>query len=80
MAGEEIVLGRIGHYHTPTGEGERGICRTALVTDVSESRGYVDLAAFEHEGDVLGARSGVLVSEPREFATFHLGRDCPWGR
>lgn len=80
---------RMGHYHTPSGEGEKGSCQAAIVTHTSDYDAFegaprpdvwVNLLVFGHGGDPIGNRTEVKVSEPREFATFHLSPDCPWGR
>lgn len=84
-------LVRMGHYHTPSGENEKGSCQTAIVAGSStydKVEGdpgvvhdvYVNLLVIKHDGVPLGAREDVMVSAPREFATFHLSGDCPWGR
>lgn len=77
-------LGRIGHYFTPNSapnEDLAGSCRTAIVTDVSESHALVDIAVWEHRGAPSGFHQDVPVSEPQGGeASFHLNMDCPWKR
>ena len=88
--GEGIVLGRVGHYHNP---GARS-CQTALVvladpldaSHLDAPDGTVNLAVWQHDGEQF-RREDVPVKAPNEslgeqgdVATFHLTRDCPWGR
>lgn len=74
---DAIVLGRVGHYHVPSGSGA-GSCQTALV--VWSGGSGVNLAVWTHDGDQT-PRLDVPVSEvAAESATFHLTRDCPYGR
>jgi len=90
-----VNLTRLGHYHTPSGEGERGSCRTALVTFHSlydeppppEVEGaekpdvFVNLHVFEHSGESADERQSVAVAPPNEsYATFHLSGECPHAR
>ena len=75
-----LVLGRIGHYSY--GDSADGpVCLAALVTKVTpEGDGtIVNLAVWWSSGEPI-QRTGVRVGEPTSTATFHLNRDCPWGR
>lgn len=77
---EGIVLGRVGHYHVPNGED--GFCQTALVVDGAGADGeVVNVVAWTHTGDPT-PHIGLRVVQPPAlgFASFHLTRDCPWGR
>lgn len=81
----DIVLGRVGHYHVPSGDGA-GSCQVAIVAFVrpagSDGAIRVDLAAFQHDGEPF-RRVDVPVLVPESAgdpASFHLTRDCPWGR
>lgn len=86
MGQHEIVIMRAGHYFTPTsGEGEdlAGSCQGATVAHVvtPESGGVeVNLDVLTHSA-VHQPRLGVSV-EPAGIGTasFHLTRDCPWGK
>lgn len=80
----EIVLGRVGHYF----DAGNGACQTALVTAAFSSEtvpdaGAVNLAVWNH-GATQTARASVPVdAAPTTEAkanSFHLTRDCPWGR
>lgn len=85
----EIVLGRVGHYHVPN-SGD-GYCQTALVTDATPAEAgdigdpvpAINVVAWSHQGDPT-PHIGVPVASPPEgdqvAASFHLTRDCPWGR
>jgi len=74
-----MTLTRMGHYHLPTGA-EEGICQTAVVVFANVED--VNVVTWSREG-VDQRRVGVPVADPRVIrarATFHLSRDCPWGR
>lgn len=76
---KEIALGRVGHYCTSDGDAHR--CETALVVHVW-SQETVNLAVFNVNGPSRGETS-VYVGSPeshREARSFHLNRDCPFGR
>lgn len=71
-ANSEIVLGRIGHYSY------QSTCQTAIVVRAGSPR--LNLTVFQQDGQTEG-RTSVLCGRPRDGeATFHLNRDCPWGR
>lgn len=72
---EEIKLGRVGHYSY------QSTCQTAIVASVVGQRPLaVNLLVVDSDGD-SEKRKGVVVSGPQDGqATFHLNRDCPWGR
>jgi hypothetical protein len=86
----EIVLGRIGHYYDPGS----GACSAALVTHVYSAPGegpetgagapiiLVNLRVWQSDAEDQRRLSvPVAGDQPREgMATFHLNRDCPWGR
>jgi hypothetical protein len=81
---DEIVLGRIGHYHDPGS----GACSAALVTDVTGRSApvpIVSLRVWQSDAEDV-RRLDVPVESPTEHgaegshATFHLSRACQWGR
>ena len=79
---EEVVLGRIGHYHDPGS----GACSTALVTGVSRTTALtVNLRVWQSDAEDE-RHLAVPVASPTEHgsdgshATFHLTRDCRWER
>lgn len=83
----EIVLGRVGHYHVPAGD-SAGSCQTAIVAFVHDNGEgapslhlAVNVAGFEHDGEPF-RRLDVPVAAPssQPSASFHLTRDCPYGR
>jgi hypothetical protein len=74
----EIVLGRIGHYTYES------TCQTAIVTQVvayTDGRtSLVNLGVWTHGGQ-QEPRTSVPAGPPaRAGESFHLTRDCPWGR
>jgi hypothetical protein len=70
---EEIKIGRAGHYSFQT------TCQEATVVFVNED-GLVTIRGHDHTGDPF-SRIDVAVQGPIEGqATFHLTRQCPWGR
>lgn len=72
-------IGRIGHYHTPTGDDDSGFCQKADVVKVFSDE-LVNLDVTDGNGR-HEPRTSVKVSAPLPTtATFHLGTDCPWGR
>jgi hypothetical protein len=82
----EIVLGRIGHYFTPTDGQGNGSCQTATIANVEASEPVeaglitVNLGVLEHSGESF-ARQDVVVGNPSAgLSSFHLTRDCPWSR
>lgn len=76
---KELVLGRLGHYHVP-GTGD-GACQVAIVAHVTAwpAATSVNIAGFEHDGEPM-RHLDVPVGGPQDHATFHLTRDCPFGR
>lgn len=84
--GEGIVLGRVGHYF----DAGNGSCSTALVVDAfvpddaaEEESPAVNVVAWHHGGDQFSRTSVPVDAEPSTAAaanSFHLTRDCPWGR
>ena len=85
-------LVRMGHYHTPSGEGERGSCQTAIVAFTNDydhpahpaDQVLVNITVFNHSGEFAGNHTFVPVAPPRNEAgtgaTFHLSGECPWNR
>lgn len=80
---EGIVLARLGHYF----DAGNGSCATAIVvnTDVSGELDIpvVTLRAWHHGGEEFGRTDVPVVAHPStddSNNTFHLTRDCPWGR
>lgn len=78
---EQIVLGRVGHYH----DAGNGSCSTAIVTEVQVAGEFqsVNVAAWHHGGEPFSRTSVPVDSTPDKDAeanTFHLTRDCPWER
>ncbi len=76
-----LVLGRIGHYF----DAGNGSCSTALVVDVIDVGGKVGVNVKAwHGGGEEFTRTSVLhsgsPSKSDEISSFHLNRDCPWGR
>jgi hypothetical protein len=79
---DAIKLGRIGHYSY------QQACQTAMVVRVRED-GRVNLVAWDQTGDTR-SHGRVDVAPPDVGknlesivdgkATFHLNRQCPWGR
>ena len=82
---ESLTITRMGHYHTPLGEGDSGLCRAALVCGVNED-GTVNLAVYDHSGMSHVAQQSVPVGQPQAntedgaMSTFHLSMSCPFGR
>jgi hypothetical protein len=81
--GSEIVLARLGHYF----DAGNGSCSTALIVDViddGETLGPdVNVQAWHHGGEPFSRTSVVVVDAPTaadDRNSFHLTRDCPWGR
>lgn len=87
---DDLVLGRIGHYHDPGS----GSCSAALVTHVvtapsedpetgiGETIVIVNLRVWQSDAEEM-RRLDVRVDVPSNLndrATFHLSRACPWGR
>lgn len=79
----EIVLGRVGHYY----DAGNGSCATALVVDVAVQGELdipvVNIQAWHHGGTPFSRASVPVVAHPStddSNNTFHLSRDCPWGR
>lgn len=78
---------QLGHYHTPSGAGEKGTCQTALVVGVVTDdpiRAVVNLKVWTHEGEEE-KHLDVRQDDPyngiqRGAATFHLSGECPWLR
>jgi hypothetical protein len=86
---DQIVLGRVGHYFTPRAGG--GACQTAIVVDAAEDVGTeadhhdeVNLAGWNQDGTPFSRTcvrvEQVLAAVDYDHASFHLTRDCPWGR
>lgn len=80
---EGIVLGRVGHYF----DAGNGSCSTAIVVEAFASPdgapGAVNVTAWHHGGDSFSRTSVPVDAEPSPDAaanSFHLTRDCPWGR
>lgn len=86
-------LGRIGHYHTPSGADEKGSCQVALVVDAGPApmagEEDVNLKVWTHAGSseihlgvpVRASLSGDYSAPVDESAaTFHLNMDCPYRR
>lgn len=71
----EIKLTRMGHLHQTT-------CEAAVVVDVvGEHPLAVNLTVFAKDGRTRPSIRGIVVSPPQDGQpTFHLSRDCPWGR
>lgn len=83
---DQMVLGRVGHYHVPGPTGTGGTCQTAIVAHsreaVENSRpATVNLGGWEHDGETF-RRLDVPVVKPDAAVghSFHLTRDCPWAR
>lgn len=84
---QEIVLGRIGHYFTPTSSADEelaGSCQTATIAHVwrgaDEQPSSVNLSVLEQSGRPFERTSVLLGAPATGSASFHLTRDCPWGR
>jgi hypothetical protein len=83
---EGLVLGRIGHYF----DASYGSCSTAIVVDAAEDVGteashtdMANVAAWNRDG-MSFSRTSVPVNATPSIedtrSSFHLNRDCPWGR
>lgn len=81
----EIVLGRIGHYF----DAGNGSCSTAIIVEADNSLDDADeaklinVAGWHHGGDAFSRTSVPVDAAPTAEAaanSFHLTRDCPWGR
>jgi hypothetical protein len=76
---EGLVLGRVGHYF----DAGNGSCSTALVVNVFEGDSLVNVTAWNHDGTPFSRTSVSLEAKPAiedTASSFHLNRDCPWGR
>lgn len=87
MDPNQIVLGRVGHYF----DAGNGSCSTALVVGTfPEATGEGDLVtgvnvqAWHHGGEPFTRTSVpvvvVIAAQDYHENSFHLTRDCPWGR
>lgn len=86
---EGLNLTRMGHYFVPQGEGAGpdglpatfGSCQTAVVVGVNshEDVTTVNLRGWTHEGEEFRHLEVATDADPRS-ASFHLSRDCPFGR
>ena len=80
---DHMVLGRVGHFHVPDGDGA-GSCQVAIVAHVHPSADggeLVNVAGFQHDGEPFRHLDvPVYVEEGFAKASFHLTRDCPYGR
>lgn len=80
---EALNLGRVGHYHVPSGV-EAGSCQMALVAHVeTEATGQqlVNLMVAQQDGDTFTRQDVPAMLPPSpERASFHLNRDCPHRR
>jgi hypothetical protein len=70
---KELVLGRIGHYSYAE------TCQTALVVKVQPDNS-VNVVAFDSDGDARPHLSVPTGGVNQGTETFHLTRECPWGR
>lgn len=73
----DIVLMRAGHYFNAGNGG----CQGATVAHVGD--GWVNLAVLEQSGTTVSRTSVPTSDTPSTDDTsnsFHLTRDCPWGR
>lgn len=79
MEQKEIVLGRVGHYF----DAGNGSCSTALIVD-APSQETVNVAGWNQGGTAFSRTSVPVDATPDTEAdranSFHLTRDCPWGR
>lgn len=76
---EGLVLGRIGHYF----DAGNGSCSTALVVHVFAGGAAINLVAWHQGGEQISRTSVPVSTSPSkddETSSFHLNRDCPWGR
>lgn len=74
----EMVLGRVGHYF----DAGNGSCNAAIVVEVHTPE-LVNVAGWNHGGTNYTRTSVPVDPSPTTEATansFHLTRDCPWGR
>lgn len=83
MGEKQIVLGRVGHYF----DAGNGSCSTALIVETFGPEGgeatAVNVAGWHHGGDAFSRTSVPVDGAPTAEAaanSFHLTRDCPWGR
>lgn len=76
----DIKLGRIGHYHTPGGDGEQGTCQKADVVQTYPAAEEVNLVATTHEGNTVFHSNVPVALVDAHHATFHLNMECPYGR
>lgn len=73
----EIVLGRVGHYHIPNAG--HGTCQVGFITNVDSANSRANLVVFTHDGE-MERRHAVPVGAVSLEASFHLTRDCEFGR
>lgn len=90
MGERQIVLGRVGHYF----DAGNGSCSTGLIVQTFEPpAGFegaarpeptvVNVAGWNHDGAEFRRTSVPVDAAPTTEAhanSFHLTRDCPWGR
>lgn len=84
MPPEDIVLTRLGHYF----DAGNGSCSTALVVEGPsgglDDQFFVNVTAWHHDGTPFNRTSvpvvKVVAAEAYHENSFHLSRDCPWGR
>jgi predicted TPR repeat methyltransferase len=82
-----VNIVRLGHYHIPSGAGEKGACQWATVIKVvadDATRAVVNLRVIDGDGDDFRhldvKQDDAYAGIERGEATFHLSDECPWGR
>lgn len=86
----DVVITRMGHFHA--GGGKQGGCFAAVITSVQDD-GSVNIVVWPVSRHSAVARTDGAPGEPQSLvrlpvcqpadaaeSTFHLSRDCPWGR